>query len=43
MTRKERNALVKWTKGLSDTELKTEYYMIVSVHKLKQCMNWAMI
>lgn len=26
MTRKERNALVKWAKGLSDTELEKEYY-----------------
>lgn len=26
MTRKERNTLVKWAKGLSDTELETEYY-----------------
>ena len=29
MTRKERNTLVKWTKGLSDTELETEYYNAV--------------
>lgn len=29
MTRKERNALVKWAKGLSDTELETEYYNAV--------------
>lgn len=26
MTRKERNALVKWAKGLSDAELEQEYY-----------------
>lgn len=26
MTRKERNALVKWAKGLSDAELEAEYY-----------------
>lgn len=29
MTQKEKNALVKWAKGLSDTELETEYYNAV--------------
>ena len=29
MTRKERNALVKWAKSLSNTELETEYYNAV--------------
>lgn len=29
MTRKERNTLVKWAKGLSDAELETEYYNAV--------------
>lgn len=29
MTQKERNTLVKWAKGLSDTELETEYYNAV--------------
>ena len=26
MTQKERNAFVKWVKGLSDAELENEYY-----------------
>lgn len=29
MTQKERNAFIKWAKGLSDTELETEYYNAV--------------
>lgn len=29
MTQKERNVFVKWTKGLSDAELETEYYNAV--------------
>ena len=29
MTQKEKNALIKWTKSLSDTELETEYYNTV--------------
>ena len=29
MTQKERNAFIKWEKGLSNTELETEYYNAV--------------
>lgn len=29
MTQKERNVLVTWAKGLSNTELETEYYNAV--------------
>lgn len=29
MTQKERNAFIKWAKGLSDAELETEYYNAV--------------
>jgi Holliday junction resolvasome RuvABC DNA-binding subunit len=34
MTRKERNDFVKWTKGLSDAELKDTYYDTVYCYSL---------